>query len=48
MIRRADMDGRIDNRWQSRGLNKKIVAEPECAIFLIKNNADLVPDNVLD
>lgn len=42
------MDGRIDNRERSRGLNKKVVAEPECAIFLIKSSADLGPDNALD
>lgn len=42
------MDGRIDNRQRNRGLNKKVVAEPECAIFLIKRNADLESDNVLD
>lgn len=42
------MDGRIDNRQQSSGLNKKVVAQPECAIFLIKSNADLMSDNVLD
>lgn len=42
------MDGRIDNRQESRDLNKKVVAHPECAIFLIKSNADLMPDNALD
>lgn len=42
------MDGRVDNRQQSRDLNKKVVAQPECANFLIKSNADLVPDNALD
>lgn len=42
------MDGGIDNRQQSRGLNKEAVAEPECAMILIKSYADLVSDNVLD
>lgn len=42
------MNGRIDNRQQSQGLNKDAVAETECAIFLIKSNADLVSDNAFD
>lgn len=42
------MDGRIDNRERSRGLNKKVVVELECVIFLIKSSVDLGFDNVFD